>query len=341
MKRLLGILLLVSSALSLTQSLAQPAAQQEPPEEVIVTGRLPGPALWRVSNPDDHVLWVFASLSPIPKDMVWESQRVEQVIAGADEYLEAPGVDGSVSPLVMLNPINYVRGFRLLKRLQANPDGKSLQEVLPPAMYQRFAALKAQYDPNNKDVDQLRPLFAVGAINDAILAKHDLVGNREIMKKVNRLVKRNRKLERTTTEVTVRLKGGYGDLADRAETLMQSLPLEQELACMERSLDRYENEIEEMKSRASSWAQGWIDDLRGMPLRGTTDDPCQVLIMASSEAGTVAEMRAQSEQAWLTAAEKSLANNESTFAILGLRDVLSEEGLLAKLKAKGYRVREP
>lgn len=333
MKRVLGILLLVSAAFAV--------AQPEAPEEIVVTGRLPGPALWRVSNGDDHVLWIFASLSPIPKDMVWESQRVEQVIAEADEYLEAPGIEASVSPLVLLNPINYVRGFRLIKRLQANPDGKSLQEVLPPAMYQRFAALKAQYDPKNKDVEQMRPLFAVGTISDPILAQNDLVGNREVMKKINRLLKRNRKLERTTTEVTLEIEGGFGDLKDRAETMMSSLPFEQELACMKRSLDRYENEIEEMKSRANSWAKGWVDDLRGMPLRGTSDDPCQVLVMASSESQTVAEMQSQSERAWLTAAEKALANNQTTFAILGVRDVLSEEGLLAKLKARGYKVREP
>jgi hypothetical protein len=47
---------------------------------VVVSGVQPGPGLWKVSK-GDHVMWVLGTLSPLPRDMQWQAQEVEQVIA--------------------------------------------------------------------------------------------------------------------------------------------------------------------------------------------------------------------------------------------------------------------
>jgi len=44
---------------------------------------------------------------------------------------------------------------------------------------------------------------------------------------------------------------------------------------------------------------------------------------------------------WLKAAEKSLAENASTFALLRMKDIVDPNGYLADLKAKGYTVESP
>ena len=41
---------------------------------------------------------------------------------------------------------------------------------------------------------------------------------------------------------------------------------------------------------------------------------------------------------WLAAAEAALAENASTFAVLGVDDLVSPGGLLAELVAQGYAV---
>ena len=102
-------------------------SQDDLPVEIVVTGKQPGPPMWRVKN-GDNTLYIFAWLSPIPKDIVWESQRVEQVISEAQEYIPMPDVDISVSPLVMFNPINIFRGISLGKKLTRNEDKATLQE---------------------------------------------------------------------------------------------------------------------------------------------------------------------------------------------------------------------
>ncbi|HHX83382.1 MAG TPA: hypothetical protein GX696_10425, partial [Pseudomonadaceae bacterium] len=95
--------------------------QAATPTEIIVTGRQPGPPMWKVSN-GDNSLWIFAYLSPIPEDMIWESDKVEAVIAQSEVYLTMPQTRAKISRLVLANPINWIRGYRMAKRLSRRPN---------------------------------------------------------------------------------------------------------------------------------------------------------------------------------------------------------------------------
>src|SRR6185369_1219058 len=70
------------------------AASADSPEELTVTGRYPGPPLWKVSA-GTHELLIFGTLPVIPKDITWGSVLVERAIARADEVLLPPGVDAA------------------------------------------------------------------------------------------------------------------------------------------------------------------------------------------------------------------------------------------------------
>jgi hypothetical protein len=52
-------------------------------------------------------------------------------------------------------------------------------------------------------------------------------------------------------------------------------------------------------------------------------------------------MEARMGAAWLAAAEKSLAVNRSTFAVLPIKRILDPKGVIAELQAKGYVVEAP
>jgi hypothetical protein len=313
---------------------------QPPPEEFIVRGKLPGPPLWKVQN-GDNTLWIFGYFSPVPKDMEWESARVERVVATAQEYLEIPDADIKLSPLVLFNPINIVRGMRLAKRISQNDDDKTLEDVLPPALYQRYWVLKTQYFPKEDEFEEQRPLVAGQGVAGLIQREAGLVSGQPIIKKIKRIVRRNKKLKITETQLDVKIEGGYGKLADRVETMMSSIQPSQEIACFEWNIARMETELEDMKSRADSWAQGYIDEFQGVKLRRTEDDPCFSMMLASSENETIADIMSRTQQLWLAAAEQALATNASTFAVLNISELLNDDGLLAKLAEKGYSVQKP
>jgi hypothetical protein len=316
-------------------------AADDPPEEFVVVGRQPGPPLWRVSK-GDKVLWIFPVLAPLPKDMIWDSERVARVIAQSQEYIPRPDIDASTSALLLANPVNWVRGYRLVKRLQRHPDGLSLEEALPPELYERFSALQAQYFPREDDFDEMRPLFAGSRMSNRVQDAVGLTADTGILDTIRKLTRRNRGMKRTEVAIEIDLKGSFGTLAKRAETLMASFPREQELTCFEQQLRRMEDELEDMKRRANAWAQGDIDEFRYIPLRGDKDDACTQLVLGSSEQDLIVDTEATLRQRWLDAVDTALATNASTFAVLGIGDLLrADDGYLALLRERGYTIREP
>jgi hypothetical protein len=322
----------------------------EAPEVIVVRGRLPGPPLWKVSN-SDNVLWIFPYLSWIPKDMIWESGRVARVIAQSQEVLSLPEWRWGPPPSVMLNPINLARNARRGQRAQRNPDGGTLEENLPPALYARFAALQARYFPGNDELLEMRPLFAGRTMMSNIRKREGLVVGDDIVKTIQRLVRRNRDIKRTEISVSVQLGDDFSDWADRLQAVWESFPPAQEQACFEQQLRYMEEDLDEIKSRANTWAQGYIDEFRNdendefrnVALVFDESKACDDLFMgsASPEHEALVGMIARVNQMWLDAAENALATNASTFAILPINELLAEDGLLSKLKAKGYEVTEP
>lgn len=315
-------------------------AQVDGPVEILVTGRQPGPPLWRVTQ-GEHTLWIFPALSPVPDGMVWETDRVSEALAQSQEVIEQPDIDVSLPRLLMLNPINLLRGARLAKRLSRNPDDASLEEVLPAELHARYLALRSHYAPRDRNMDRLRPLVAGARLSNRVQREEGLVSDKDIMKQLGRLIRRQRGITRTPIEIEMKVEGSYRNLASRAEALMESLSKEQELVCFEEQLRRMEHDIGEMKIRANAWAQGYADEFRGVPLPGDDEDACLLMLSDSSETRTLAELRTQMETRWLAAAEAALARNTGTFAILPITMLLSRDGVMDRLRERGYEVREP
>jgi len=330
---LAAAVLLLPSGLAVAQATG-------PTEIVVVTGRLPGPPLWRVLN-GDHVMYIFPSLSPVPEGMIWDSDRVAAVLGQSQEVLFEPDVDADFSTTLMLNPVNLFRGVRLARRLSRNPDDARLESVLPAELYGRYEAIRNRYFPRGRDDETLRPLFAGTQLADRVLREEGLISGDSITRELDRLIRRNRHLVETDIEVVMDLKGSFRDLAERLETLVDSLSPEQERACFAAQLTRLETDLDAMKSRANAWAQGYVDEFRGIPLPGAEDDACVLLIYESSEFETLDALRGELERRWLAEAERALADNASTFAVLDIVELLRENGLLAQLRARGYEVREP
>jgi hypothetical protein len=319
-------------------------------EEVVVRGYFPGPPLWKVSN-GDNVLWIFPHLRWIPKDMAWDSGRAARVIAESQEILNLPEWSWVPPASVLLNPVNLVRNFRNGQRAERNPDGGTLEENLPPALYARFAALKAQYFPNNNGPLEMRPLFAGRTMMNSIRQREGLVSGDDILETIQGLVRRNRNIQRTDISERVELGDGFGDYKDRIGAVWMSFPPEQEHACFEQQVRQMEEDLDEIKNRANSWARGNIeefrddekDQFRNVPLVFDESKACDELFTGTSspEHEALAGMITRVNQRWLEAAQRSLGKNASTFAILPINELLAEDGLLSKLKAKGYEVREP
>jgi len=293
----------------------------EPPEEFTVTGRYPGPPLWKVSR-GTHELWIFGTLSVIPKDITWGSVIVERVIGRADEVLRPPGVDAWAR-----NPFRYPTLFFRARKLSRNEGGATLATVLPAELYARYAVVRDRYDaPRN--LEQQRPAIVAGRLFGRAIDAAGLTSGRKLQGSIDHLV---RETHAKTTDTEIR--ADPGELLDAAENLSSSAEIE----CFTTVLSSIENDLPGIIERARAWAVGDIAALRRFDY---PDIEGECLSFAASSAGLRDTLR-KAEDAWLDAAEHALATNQTTFATLPVGDLLRADGPLGRLRERGYEIREP
>ncbi|MGH8117283.1 MAG: TraB/GumN family protein, partial [Rhodanobacteraceae bacterium] len=160
-------------------ALPAPAASITTLPAVTVTGVVPGPGLWEV-NRGNHVLWILGVVPTLPTGIEWQSREVEGAIAASQTVIEPPGVKLKVDT-------NWFGKLFLLPsiwRAQRNPDGKTLAEVLPPAMYARWEAARQRYFGNDRGIERYRPLLAAGKLLKQAMRANGLRGAGEITDRV-------------------------------------------------------------------------------------------------------------------------------------------------------------
>jgi hypothetical protein len=299
---------------------APAAAAADPPEEFTVTGRYPGPPLWKVTR-GDHELWIFGTLVAVPKDIEWGSLAAERVIDRADEVLGPPGIRAWTS-----NPFRWLGLYRQAKKLSRNEAGGELPDVLPRDLYDRYVVARDRYGGGNDD--RQRPAIAAARLYARALDDAGLTSSREVQKRIERIAKR---ADATLTETTTRM--DPGDLLDEAQALSGDV----EIDCFATILNSIEHDLDGMAERARSWAIGDIEALRRFDYPDVLED-CTTFI------GSAEGLRRALESAddnWLAAAERALGANRTTFATLDMHDLVRPDGLLARLRERGYAVREP
>lgn len=306
------------------------AAAAEPvPEQIHVVAQRPGPGMWKVSK-DEHVLWVFGAYGPVPKDMVWRSQQVERVIAGSQEFLSPPVA--SARPGLF----KYVTLLPRLIGVRKNPDGARLRDVLPAEDYARWSALKAKYLPGNDDVERERPIFAAQVLTEGARRQAGLYDGKRVREQVLDLVERNKlKVTSATFEIPM----------DNAGKVLSNFKKSSanDAACLVRTMATLEEDIADASARAEAWSRGDMDALRRLDFT-TRREACFGALMNSVAFDAEPEFRnakARAHEKWIAQAERALAANASTFAMLQIEDILDPQGVIATLAARGYMVEQP
>lgn len=327
---LAGLLLLAPS--SLPARTATPA--ELPPitdiAPLVVSGAQPGPGMWKVSN-GEHVMWVLGTVSPLPKGMAWISRDVEAALAQAQEVLHAPslvvGTDGGMWRMVTLAP-------RLIG-VRNNPDGATLGQIVSPEAYARWLPLKEKYIGRGNGIEQRRPLVAAEELYKRAIRAAGLVESGIVQPVFDRAVKRHGlKVTRPTTHLTI--KDPKQALAELKRTRLDDLD------CFDRTVAGLEAELQTMRERANAWAVGDVEALRVLPYSGQKEACLRALVRASVlQSRTSADLEAQGRALWLEAAEKSLAANAVTVAVLPMPELFKPDGYLAQLEAKGYAIEAP
>jgi hypothetical protein len=298
---------------------------------VPVDGLKSGPGLWQVRK-GGNTLWIFSTVSPIPKGLEWYSPQAERALARSRQIIGAPGVEVSVG---MGGMLRAAFAMPTLLKARRNPDGRALHEVLPAPLYARWAQLRQQYLPKDDGIDEFRPSYAASRLYAAALQRAGLVPAGAIYERIGEVVRKNG-VERISTAVKTEVK----DVKGVAKTVIRSRV--DETACMREVLDMLERDVAQATLRANAWAEGDVATLTSLtatsPQRACDDTFFESEL--ADELG-LADGRGRSEAQWLKAVETALGRNADTFAVLPLGEMLGDTGWLARLRARGYEIIPP
>ena len=333
--------LILLMALGCAPLRAQVPAIESPLEEVVVNGEFPGPGMWKVTRPNDssgNTLWIIGDPPPLPKRIQWKSTEVEAVAGSAQEILRDAAV--TMKPD---EDIGLFRGLTLIPAMlkaRKNPEDGKLKDLLPPDLYARWLVQKRLYLGRESGVEEWRPIFAADKLRKGAYEQLKLRDSGMVWEVVGKLAKQ-RKIRVTSPLITYTVKRDEirAKLKEFSRESLADVECFATTLALTEALSRRDTE----NARASAWATGDLETLAALPPLPSPVLPCVMAVMSSQIAREVvpADIREQLAALWTAAAEKSLAANRTTLAIVPLTKLMREDGYLAGLRAKGYVIEAP
>jgi len=299
-------------------------------EAMVVRGVQPGPGLWKVTQ-GEHTLWILGTIAPLPGEITWQADEVEEAIAQSQQILASPSVrlDADVGFFGKLALVPSAM------KAMKNPDGATLQEVLPAELYARWVPLKAYYLGRDGGIEKKRPMIAASELYQAAIKKNGLSRKPVVWPVVEAAAKRHG-LKPTPTTLAFKVSDPKQALREFTAGGMD------DSACFRSLLNAVQNDLPTMVERANAWAVGDIERLRGMPREDPTA-ACSAALSQTEFARSrgMDRLEARMREHWVEIVRKSLRENTGTFAVLPLSLLLAPDGYLDALRAAGYEVTAP
>jgi uncharacterized protein YbaP (TraB family) len=292
-----------------------PAPDAEPTllAELLVVGRPPGPAMWRVTRGPSEVI-VMGSVSPVPHLLQWDKRRLERSLAAADRLL--------LPPEFTAGPLDTARMFVVQNALKL-PRGQSLEASLPPPLRTRFVEARTRALQPAKRYERWKP----GVAGFLVLSDWREAAGLSAAKPVS-TVRRMLKGKR----VKVSHVGAYR-LAPLARSAAR-LSADKHRVCLEAGLNQNDVEAGHAQTVARAWAEG---DVRTVRARY---DPLVLESCLEQLPGADALVRRGIGDT-VQAIQRALAQPGKTVAIVDMALLTRPDGVLERLQASGAAVTAP
>lgn len=304
----LGLCALPASAqVPLTPAIDDPDATLV--EELVVRGRLPGPAWWRVSDGDTTV-YVLGVPSLAPKRMAWDRAIFERRLEGANVVvLPFVNVRAKVSGSLG-TAINLMR----LK------SGGPFEARLDPGTRARFVAVRTRLGQDAKHYRTNNPLAAGVQLAIDYRDKSQLT-NMDPAKLVRLLAQRR----------GVKVIEKSYDLGPQLGGILRT-PASTGRFCFDEVLAQAEAGPGVTLAAARAWAEG---DVEGAVQNERTYERCLAVITG----GRSYDERTKADTA--AAIAIALKTPGHAIALVPLRPLLAQNGVLERLRARGFTVKTP
>jgi uncharacterized protein YbaP (TraB family) len=299
----------------------RPARADDPPEkldEIIVTGERAGPGLWHVYKGSAQ-LWIFGTVSPLPKDMTWRSKQLEKILDGTDQVLVAKPFEIGVARALWL--LVTQRDLLMLGH------GKKLVDVMPAELHARFAAQRAKFTKDTDKWEKFRPIIAAAFLEEDALHAVGLSTRLDLGDEVRSLAHKHH------VHIEEFKIAGLHDVLDALKTL----PPATEQKCVAASLATIETGMPRLIDRAQAWATGDVQRIQNLPESGEVA-ACRAAITVDPGAGDLYTLL---RQTWIENMARHLETGGVTLAVVSMDMLIEPGGFLDALRARGYTIDPP
>lgn len=278
-------------------------------EELVVTARLPGPAFWRVSDADTTV-YVLGVPSVSPRGLAWDRSILERRLTGASTVIlpfneVKVGVLGAPGALISLAKLK---------------SGSTYEAALPPALKARFVAARTSVGKADRDYKTKNGL-AVGLLLVQHYRDHAGLTAADPGKTIARLAKA-RKLRVQQKAYPV---GPIARNVIKANAAAQA-------ACLDDALEDVEAGPANTRAAGRAWAEG---DVRGALAAERGFEKC----LTAAPGGLALDTQIKADQA--AAIASALKTPGHAVAVVQLRTLLAQGGVLDRLRGQGFTVKTP
>ena len=288
-----------------------------------------GPAIWGVSK-GNHVLWIVGSVSPIQKDLKWNSANVTELMKTARVFIAEPNANfGKLLPILRSLQVDWLEHHQW----RENPHGAVLSNILPNSIYEQWLELWAKYGNGHHPPDRLTPYYAQKMlykrfrghyglkeryVDHALIhiARHDGLRVRHpiINQDVNHFEK--------TFLLTHKLLDG------------------DHFSCFRATLGRVAHDYSKIYYRAKAWAVGDVSQMDY--LKPTSRHSCHW--NAQDNAAYVNEYDGQNlrfEHRILDYYERIVQKYPVAVTVLPISDLLNSKGFIDQFRKLGYGITDP
>jgi hypothetical protein len=159
---------------------------------------------------------------------------------------------------------------------------------------------------------------------------------KDVVTPVVKKAARRNKVEMVEPELDLRIESPGSALRE-----FRKSPLN-DIDCFAKTMSRLETDIEAMKLRGNAWAMGDIQAIQSLPYTDQLQACSDAILKASVvEDRGLDDLRPRIFALWMGAAESALERNTISFAILPMRLLLADDGLLSQLRERGYAIEPP
>jgi len=294
---------------------AQPRPAIEDPEgtiveELVVVARERGPAWWRVSDGDTTVYILGVPGTPLPPGVAWDRSVLETRMKGAHSLVMGTSLQAGVKDIPAL--------LKLRGRLKTKTP---MEDSLPPALQARFLAARDRVGKPAARYSGWQPVVA----GQLLVGDAYGMGKRwaSVEDAARKAAKRSRAPVRTTSKYP---------LVPFLKTAIAGLTPQVQAECLEGAVSDVEAGVGPYRRAAEGWARGDVGAALNQP---RAFDKC--LLMLSGGAAL-----------WRTATRDNVSDIATALktpghavAVINLRRLLAEDGVVEQLEARGLRVVGP